>query len=74
VLAGAAPVSPVLLPLLAPGMLAALQLVLVRTIAMFELTFFTAGPGSQTLVVALITRSTPRVFARASRSTPSSTC
>ncbi len=34
----------VLLPLLAPGMLAALLLVLVRTIAMFELTFFTAGP------------------------------
>jgi len=33
--------------------LAALLLVLVRTIAMFELTFFTAGPGSQTLVVAL---------------------
>jgi putative spermidine/putrescine transport system permease protein len=31
----------------------ALLLVLVRTIAMFELTFFTAGPGSQTLVVAL---------------------
>lgn len=30
-----------------------LLLVLVRTIAMFELTFFTAGPGSQTVVVAL---------------------
>jgi putative spermidine/putrescine transport system permease protein len=43
----------VLLPLLAPGILAALLLVLVRTIAMFELTFFTAGPDSQTLVVAL---------------------
>ena len=43
----------VLLPLLAPGILAALLLVLVRTIAMFELSFFTAGPGSQTLVVAL---------------------
>jgi putative spermidine/putrescine transport system permease protein len=43
----------VLLPLLAPGILAALLLVLVRTIAMFELTFFTAGPSSQTLVVAL---------------------
>jgi putative spermidine/putrescine transport system permease protein len=43
----------VILPLLAPGILAALVLVLVRTIAMFELTFFTAGPGSQTLVVAL---------------------
>jgi putative spermidine/putrescine transport system permease protein len=43
----------VLLPLLAPGILAALLLVLVRTIAMFELTFLTAGPTSQTLVVAL---------------------
>ncbi|HEY8383825.1 MAG TPA: ABC transporter permease subunit [Microvirga sp.] len=43
----------VLLPLLVPGMLAALLLVLVRTIAMFELTFLTAGPTSQTLVVAL---------------------
>ncbi len=43
----------VLLPLLAPGILAALLLVLVRTIAMFELTFFTAGPSSQTLVVSL---------------------
>jgi len=43
----------VLLPLLVPGMLAAGLLVLVRTIGMFELTFFTAGPSSQTLVVAL---------------------
>ncbi|MGJ4929086.1 ABC transporter permease [Bradyrhizobium sp. HKCCYLS2038] len=43
----------VLLPLLLPGALAALLLVLVRTIGMFELTFLTAGPGSQTLVVAL---------------------
>ncbi len=43
----------VLLPLLLPGVLAALLLVLVRTIAMFELTFLTAGPESQTLVVAL---------------------
>ena len=43
----------VLLPLLLPGVLAALLLVLVRTIAMFELTFFTSGPTSQTLVVAL---------------------
>ena len=43
----------VLLPLLAPGVIAALLLVLVRTIAMFELTFLTAGPTSQTLVVAL---------------------
>jgi putative spermidine/putrescine transport system permease protein len=43
----------VLLPLLLPGVLAALLLVLVRTIAMFELTFLTSGPDSQTLVVAL---------------------
>ncbi|KQW64573.1 ABC transporter permease [Variovorax sp. Root411] len=43
----------VLLPLLAPGILAASLLVLVRTIGMFELTFLTAGPDSQTLVVAL---------------------
>jgi putative spermidine/putrescine transport system permease protein len=43
----------VLVPLLASGILAALLLVLVRTIAMFELTFFTSGPTSQTLVVAL---------------------
>jgi putative spermidine/putrescine transport system permease protein len=43
----------VLAPLLAPGILAASLLVLVRTIAMFELTFLTAGPDTQTLVVAL---------------------
>jgi putative spermidine/putrescine transport system permease protein len=43
----------VLLPMLLPGILAALLLVLVRTVAMFELTFLTAGPTSQTLVVAL---------------------
>jgi len=43
----------VLIPQLAPGILAAALLVLVRTIAMFELTFLTAGPDSQTLVVAL---------------------
>jgi len=43
----------VLLPLLLPGILASLLLVLVRTTAMFELTFLTAGPTSQTLVVAL---------------------
>jgi putative spermidine/putrescine transport system permease protein len=40
-------------PLLIPGMLAAAILVLVRTVGMFELTFLTAGPDSQTLVVAL---------------------
>lgn len=43
----------VLVPLLLPGILAALLLVLVRTVAMFELTFLTAGPTSQTLVVTL---------------------
>jgi putative spermidine/putrescine transport system permease protein len=43
----------VLVPLLAPGILAAGLLVLVRTVGMFELTFLTAGPDSQTLVVAL---------------------
>ncbi len=43
----------VLVPLLAPGILAAALLVLVRTMAMFELTFLVAGPDSQTLVVAL---------------------
>ena len=43
----------VLLPLLVPGLLAASVLVLVRTVGMFELTFLTAGPESQTLVTAL---------------------
>jgi putative spermidine/putrescine transport system permease protein len=43
----------VLFPLLVPGLLAALLLVLVRTLAMFELTFLVAGPSTQTLVVAL---------------------
>ncbi len=43
----------ILLPLLLPGMLAALLLVLVRTLAMFELTFLIAGPQTQTLVVSL---------------------
>ncbi|MDE1991108.1 MAG: ABC transporter permease [Rhizobiaceae bacterium] len=43
----------VLLPMLIPGILASLLLVLVRTVGMFELTFFTAGPTTQTLVVAL---------------------
>ncbi|MBI2771709.1 MAG: ABC transporter permease subunit [Burkholderiales bacterium] len=43
----------VLVPLLMPGILAASLLVLVRTVAMFELTFMTAGADSQTLVVAL---------------------
>jgi len=43
----------VLAPLLVPGMLAAGILVLVRTFGMFELTFLTSGPTSQTLIVAL---------------------
>jgi putative spermidine/putrescine transport system permease protein len=43
----------ILVPLLTPGILAAMLLVLVRTVAMFELTFLTSGPSSQTLVVAL---------------------
>jgi len=43
----------ILAPLLLPGILASSILVLVRTVGMFELTFLTAGPGSQTLVVAL---------------------
>jgi putative spermidine/putrescine transport system permease protein len=43
----------VLVPLLIPGILAAAVLVLVRTVAMFELTFLVSGPDSQTLIVAL---------------------
>jgi putative spermidine/putrescine transport system permease protein len=43
----------ILAPLLVPGILAASILVLVRTVGMFELTFLTAGPSSETLVVAL---------------------
>jgi putative spermidine/putrescine transport system permease protein len=43
----------ILCPLLAPGILASCILVLVRSVGMFELTFLTAGPGSETLVVAL---------------------
>jgi putative spermidine/putrescine transport system permease protein len=42
-------------PLLVPGILAAAILVLVRTVGMFELTFLTAGPTSQTLVTVLYT-------------------
>jgi putative spermidine/putrescine transport system permease protein len=43
----------ILFPLLVPGVLAASVLVLVRTVGMFELTFLTAGPSDQTLVVTL---------------------
>lgn len=45
--------SRILAPLAVPGLLAAGLLVLIRVLAMFELTFLTAGPGDQTLVVAL---------------------
>ncbi|HTN62564.1 MAG TPA: ABC transporter permease [Devosia sp.] len=53
---GASPLTTfwrILVPLLMPGILAAGILVLIRTISMFELTFLTAGPDSQTLIVAL---------------------
>jgi len=43
----------ILTPLLIPGILAASILVLVRTVAMFELTFLTAGNDTQTLIVEL---------------------
>ena len=43
----------VLVPLVLPGVLTVAVLSMVRTVAMFELTFLTAGPRSQTLVVAL---------------------
>jgi putative spermidine/putrescine transport system permease protein len=43
----------ILTPMLAPGILAAILLTLVRTMSMFELSFLTSGPTSQTLVVAL---------------------
>lgn len=43
----------VLAPLMRPGMLAASLLVLVQTVALFELTFLVSGPGNQTLVVQL---------------------
>jgi len=43
----------VLIPLSLPGIFTAGILAIVRTIAMFELTFLVAGPRSQTIVVAL---------------------
>jgi len=45
----------ILAPLLVPGILAASILVMVRTVGMFELTFLTSGPTSQTLVVKIFT-------------------
>jgi putative spermidine/putrescine transport system permease protein len=59
----------VLMPLLAPGILAASLLVLVRTIALFELTFLTAGPTRRRWSSRCTTRSSPRACARRSRST-----
>lgn len=53
---GARPVQTfvrILLPLVLPGLLTAAVLTIVRTIAMFELTFLVADASSQTLVVAL---------------------
>jgi putative spermidine/putrescine transport system permease protein len=53
---GAAPArmfARVLLPIALPGVLAAGLLILVRAIALFELTFLVSGARSQTLVVAL---------------------
>lgn len=43
----------VLLPMLRPGLLSAMAMIMVRTIGNFELTFLVAGADSQTLVVAL---------------------
>jgi ABC-type spermidine/putrescine transport system, permease component II len=43
----------ILTPLVIPGLLAAALLVLVQTVALFELTFLVSGPDSQTLVVTL---------------------
>lgn len=43
----------VVLPLAVPGLLTAGLLILVNTVANFELTFLLSGAGSQTLVVAL---------------------
>jgi putative spermidine/putrescine transport system permease protein len=43
----------VLVPLAAPGVFAAALIVIVRTLALFELTFLTSGADSTTLVVAL---------------------
>ena len=43
----------VLVPLAAPGVLAAALIIIVRALALFELTFLTSGADSTTLVVAL---------------------
>ncbi|MEJ1978426.1 MAG: ABC transporter permease subunit [Acetobacteraceae bacterium] len=59
----------VLLPLLLPGVMAALLLVLVRTIAMFELTFLVAGRTARRWWWRCITRCSRRGSGRCSRST-----
>ena len=59
----------ILLPLLLPGILAALLLVLVRTIAMFELTFLTAGPTARPSWWRSIMRCSRPACGRCSRST-----
>ncbi len=59
----------VLVPLLLPGILAAGILVLVRTVAMFELTFLVADADSQTLIVALYSAAFTRASARPRPST-----
>jgi putative spermidine/putrescine transport system permease protein len=43
----------IMMPLMVPGLLAAALLVLVQTVALFELTYLVSGPGSTTLIVAL---------------------
>ncbi len=59
----------ILVPLLGPGILAASLLVLVRTIALFELTFLTAGPDSRRWWSRCTTPCSRRACARRNRST-----
>ena len=60
----------VLLPLLMPGVLAALLLVLVRTIAMFELTFSDLARPARRWSSRSTTPCSPRASAPCNRSTP----
>jgi hypothetical protein len=50
------------------------RVVLVRTVGMFELTFLTAGPDSQTLVVALYYSMSAAGIRPSSRLTPWPCC
>jgi putative spermidine/putrescine transport system permease protein len=43
----------ILAPLIIPGLLAAALLVLIQTVALFELTYLVSGPGTSTLVVSV---------------------